>query len=488
MNQRHGLYAATLWLAPLFSGCLLRWESSPENDDEYYSDGYGSDFTVGRDDRVPGPHASRPTDVVEQQPLTPESGPAPEANAFPFDRYRELIVLDPEIVGGALADNADTSAPFSFRAQMQWLAGTGRDPLELTQAWLSRWENASEVGPELAPVVPRTRLRTVLGEPWLGESGVSLAQYVTPEPEPEGSYDPEPEGSYDPAASGGSEAGDEPTADWSRAPFRLIAIVNRVDLAADACSGSAGELRYIYAALDPRSGDALDLTLILEVPYPSTRTAAEWARAWKELGALSGQDYADGLAALTLEIQTDADPLRVRLRSNEVALSEPGAPLWELREFQLQVEQEALELVQVPLALTPRADADPAELSAYVLEHAEEIERAGAVLPESLRAGSAVVETADFSWNVLGVSERLRRAFSVQTCNGCHGGDTASLPFRHIGPGASLEDPAELSRFLYDPGAPTDELRRRAAAFDTLSLTECAPEEPVDVYGDEPRG
>jgi hypothetical protein len=463
--------------------------------------------------------------------MTPESGTGSDRSEsrvpeLPFGRHRALLVVDPSVVGGALADNAEPDAPFSFRAQMQWLAGTSRDAGDFTRAWLSGWEDAAMVGPELVPVAPRPRLNQVLVEPWLAASDASPAQDAepeAPESDTDDSHDPAASGSSEPATEESSAAGSEgaasdsayasepesaaddepalndtpgyaagsppardespessadpaPSPAWEYAPFRLIAIVNRVDLAADACSGFAGEVRYVYAGVDPRTLRSLDLTLVLEVPYPSTRSAAEWARAWQDLAALPpGPGYTDGLAALTREIQADADPLRVRLRSNEVALSDPADPTWELREFQLQIEQDTLSLVQVPLELTPRADADPAELSRYVLEHAQEIERAGATLPSSLRAGAAAIEAPDFSWNVLGVSERLRRAFSVQTCNGCHGGDTASLPFRHIGPGATLREPAELSRFLYDPAAPSDELRRRSAVLDTLSATECSP-------------
>jgi hypothetical protein len=99
-------------------------------------------------------------------------------------------------------------------------------------------------------------------------------------------------------------------------------------------------------------------------------------------------------------------------------------------------------------------------------------------LPDALRAGAASIGAPDFSWPVLGVSERSRRAFSVQTCNGCHGGDTATLPFRHIGPGSSLDSPARVSRFMYDPDATADELRRRSAVLDALTATSCdAPAE-----------
>ncbi|HWO10972.1 MAG TPA: hypothetical protein VNN80_15865, partial [Polyangiaceae bacterium] len=269
---------------------------------------------------------------------------------------------------------------------------------------------------------------------------------------------------------------------WYDAPFELIAIVNRVDLASDACAGFAGEVRYVYGVRAPAGSGPLDVTLIVEVPYPATRSAADWARAWRELGALPpGAASREALAQLGRELMTDSDPLRARLRTNDLAFAEAGGA-WEMREFQPQIRDGALALVQAPLEFTPRADADPAELSAYVLEHSAAIESTGASLPESLRAGAAAIETPDFSWGVLGVSERLRHAFSLQTCNGCHGGDTASLPFRHIAPGTSLGDPARLSRFLYDPEAPSDELRRRRDVVEALGSTECSPDASDPVY------
>ncbi|HTV23953.1 MAG TPA: hypothetical protein VMG12_34920, partial [Polyangiaceae bacterium] len=348
-----------------------------------------------------------------------------------------------------------------------------RDPYEFMRSWLNDWENASEVGPAFAPVTPRPALRRLLVDAWLSASGVPSSNAVTEYGDASGYATgdaPQP-----PAPS------DEGVPSWQYAPFRLIAIVNRVDLASNACGGYPGELRYVYAAIDPMTSRPLDVTVILEVPYPTTRTAAEWARAWRELADLPDAAYAEGLARLTREVRADADPLRARLRSNEVAFANADEPSWEMREFQLQVVDAELALAQVPLEFTPRADADPAALSAYVLEHADEIEGSGARLPDDLRAGAASIDTADFSWSVLGVSERLRRSFSVQTCNGCHGGDTEALPFRHIGPGVSLDSPARVSRYLYDPDATSDELRRRSGVLDTLTATAC--DTPVDSDG-----
>jgi hypothetical protein len=501
MNERHRFGVAAWWAAPLLAGCMVRWESSPEND-EYWEPSPSRPSEGAGVWSEPGPSTNEGDDA--RPPLTSESeypaSPELETARALGDQYRDLIVIDPEIVGGPFATSDADDAPFSFRAHMQWLAGGTSEPLEFTRSWLLAWESTSEVGPVFAPVAPRPQLRRVLVDPWLVASGMQptaasatagygdgtgdgaddAAYGAAPEPDPYAAA-PDESAPTEPAYGNSDEGWRLPS--WQHAPFRLIAIVNRVDLASAPCDGYAGEVRYVYAGIDPETSAPLDLTLILEVPYPTTRPAAEWARAWRELAALPpGEAYTARLVALTREIQAQADPLRARLRTNEIAFADPARRDWEMREFNLQIRSGTLVLAQVPLEFTPRADVDPAELASHVLEHAEDIEGAGVSLPESLRAGAAQIDAPDFSWSVLGVSERLRRAFSVQTCNGCHGGDTASLPFRHIGQGASLRSPARLSRFLYDPDADTDELRRRSRVLEALSATECAPAAPSEGY------
>lgn len=489
----------------LLQGCLLRLDPSPEKDRNPFDAEEGSDVYGAYGGRV-DPGSPRVRDRESAPPLTSESdqAAADTVESAPTDLYRELIVLDPDVLG-ALSSDAD-DAPFSFQSQMQWLAGAA-DALDLTRAWLLEWERTSEVGPELAPVIPRPLVGRLLVDPWVAagtNADVLFSSYgpepaSTPEDAPEDTpylppdeasdTAPTPDDAYGPpeAPEHASEPDDEPASlpSWQGTPFRLLAIVNRLDLASDACEGAAGELRYIYGALDADGVTPLDVTLILEVPYPTTRSAAEWARAWKDVAALApGAAYTRALATLGREIMAESDPLRARVRTNEIAFADADSDAWEMREFRPQIVEGALALVQAPLEFTPRADADPAELAAYVLEHADEIESSGASLPEPLRAGAASIDSADFSWDVLGVSERLRRNFSLQTCNGCHGGDTASLPFRHIGAGASFDEPARLSRFLYDPDAPSDELRRRLDIVDALGSTECVPPEPSDESGD----
>jgi hypothetical protein len=426
--------------------CACRIEVEDPDPDESFS---GSSTGSWDERSAPsrGDTSTPPLRAEAPLPRAPAPPPvaAPAPGELPTQLYRELLVLDPTLLRGPLGSNASLDAPLSFRAQMAWLAGAAHDPFEFTRAWLSEWGSASAVGPELAPVTPRPGVRAVLLDSWVTAS-----------------YDSSP------------DAGTSAAPRWADAPFQLIAVINRVDLATAACSGSAGELRYVYTAVDPQSDQALDMTAILEVPYPTTRPAADWARAWSELAALPASQLPAALARLAREVQLDADPLRVRLRSNEIALSDPASPSWELREFHLQIQAGGLALLAAPLEFTPRADVDPARLSEHVLAHAEAI-RGGAVsLPEELRAGAATTASADFSWPVLGVSEGLRRAFSRETCNGCHGGDTATLPFQHLVADPELRRPARLSRFLYDPEANSDELRRRAARLKELAASECA--------------
>ncbi len=439
-----------LLVVPL-SGCEIQVaKSSPDSND------------APALDRVPGSGGwgdstgPRPPDPGAPPRLADPGSDEPSPDGEPWMEYRELIAIDTDLVQGPLASNARSGAPLSFRSQMEWLAASSRDPLSFVRSWFEQWVSAGST----PPVAARPRARPVLIDPWLGLDGVD-------------------------DTDGSADAGYLPsfTPSWADAPFVLIAIVNRVDLASDACDGFAGELRYVYSALDAASGEPLDMTIIVEIPYPTLRPAAEWASEWRSIGQLPpGASYDNAVEALAREVQSEADPLRVRVRTNEVALDDSTAPIWEMREFRAQVLGGELALSQVPLESTPRADVDPGALAVHVLERSEEIMDGPVALPMELRAGAAQIPTPEFSWPVLGVSDRLRRAFSVETCNGCHGGDTRTLPFRHIAPGRTARSRAQLSRFLYDPAAPNDELRRRSQLIQELESSACAPREPEAPY------
>jgi hypothetical protein len=508
--RRSGSCVLGLGVALGLSGCELRLTDDEGYDDDYYYEG-SSGGTPGGGWRYP---ESSPPDP----PALPEipDRDRPDAIAPTDERvydgpgistYVELLVLDPRVVGSKRAASSDSNAPWSFRTQMGWLAGGDDESLGFTVRWLDAWKNVSTVG--AAPVTARPALADVLMRPWLGARTVSTiddTQDATVTPDRGVAPDPDVTASQaddSATASYASDDGDDtsappydgeaeakppapppdpytslPPATWSKSPFRLIAIVNRVDLAADDCGDAAGELRYVYTALGAEGSRALDLTVIVEIPYPSTRSPAGWARAWRDMADLpAGEEREAALLAITREVALEADPLRVRVRTNESALGSNG---WQMREFELSSSSSGqLDLLPAPLVFTPRADADLGQLADYLLEHSDDVLGDGAELPESLRAGSAEMTSPDFSWRVPGVSERLRSAFSAATCNGCHAGDTDTPRFQHIAPAPSLSAPAELSRFLYDASAPTDELRRRTDRVSELYGASCPDDPPT---------
>jgi hypothetical protein len=490
-----GSCALALGVALALAGCELRLrddESAYDDYDDYddYRPASSPGVTNGRPDPSPPsvPDIPYAPDIDRDRPDA--VAPSGEDYSGPgIDSFVELVVLDPRVVQGKYAANAEVDAPWSFRAQMSWLAGGDGEALAFTLRWLDDWQSVRTVGAGLAPVASRPALGDVLLRPWLGEGSarqvsaiydtsdadVAPDPYVAPDPSVAPSPEaPTPPGGY--AAAPPAGYGKLPPEAWAAAPFRLIAIVNRVDLASDACGDDAGELRYVYTATAARGERALDLTLIVEIPYPRTRSAAGWARAWQEVGAQSGDARDRRLLELTREVALEADPLRARVRSNERALSS-GADPWQMREFGLALSSTGeLALRQEPLAFTPRADVDLGALAEHLLSHSDEVLAGGSELPEALRAGTAEIAAPDFSWRVPGISERLRSAFSVATCNGCHGGDTNTERFQHIAPAATYGEPARLSRFLYDASAPSDELGRRAALLEELSSVTCPDE------------
>jgi hypothetical protein len=238
--------------------------------------------------------------------------------------------------------------------------------------------------------------------------------------------------------------------DMDKAPMKLLAITNRVDLTG--ASGHAGEGRFVFGVLDANR-QSMPFTIICEYKLPTTRgmKAVAWAREWHALGdlPLGSPEYNARLQAITDRFAT-ADML-AQCRTNEIALAAP----WELREFKL--DNKGL-LKPAPMHLTPDITFnETAQLAEFIEKNAKKIDaETHAVRPkfqgDRILAGSAKAPTPSFKWNAPGIPEDLRLKFSRNTCNGCHTGDTGTF-FLHIGPGAAGE-PARLSKFLVETDIP----------------------------------
>lgn len=237
------------------------------------------------------------------------------------------------------------------------------------------------------------------------------------------------------------------------APFRLVAIANRTDLAATPDrAADGGEGRLVFAltdgpAADPRSS-TLPLTVIFE--YAQAGSALEWSRRWHALGALPDQAFPDALAAL---VSSFVDLGRLAQIRTADAFTGPLV----LSQFEIV----SGELVAAPVRNTPdfgRVGRD--ELRAFAEENGPEIDDGTFVLPRAWWAASSAMAERPPAW----VSEVPRHeAILRQTCAGCHAIADTGFQIDPQKTGVS-----RLSRFLSDETRPSDELRRRA---DWMRLT-----------------
>lgn len=316
------------------------------------------------------------------------------------------------------------------------------------------------------------------------------------------------------AASGGPGK----ALDLSIAPFRLLAIVNRVDLRGNPAYGGGslenpcdppcvgGESRFVFCAVDPSNCSDPRLIVILEYCNPA-RTCREikaWGSKWAALNALPfGPVYNNALEAITDQFagpglnpsQHPNHSLLNQLRSNDI-LSGP----WELREWKLAgsgSEAGHLHEVTVNQTLNIIHNNQPivntyigANLGALLSDsHTIPLLFAPAAGAQGVPflGGSAPIPNPLFFWNGnpslnTAATSPGRHKLSLATCNGCHGGETGTF-FTHVDCRPKGQ-PAPLSRFLTglaalpDPaGAPITrsfaDLDRRVQDLHCLVTTPC---------------
>jgi hypothetical protein len=305
------------------------------------------------------------------------------------------------------------------------------------------------------------------------------------------------------------------TLDLARAPFKLLAIVNRVDLRDNLVYGgsSAGEARFVFG-FRPCAGLPDALTVIFE--YGIDRSGCiplkTWAQQWQALGALAlgSPEYNAALEAITDQFAlAGAAPGKTnRSALNQLRTNGGSAEFaWEFREFRLPgLGAGARHLKLMPVRQTPdrrildSAHPVPEALAAYVNEDTPAILADDHVVPLAYRGfpflGGASTRAGLFgSWNSPRIANReARHKFALQTCNACHLLETRSV-FFHVHP----TDPravgmaATLSGFMTgidvpDPfdGAPTrhfNEFERRAVDLDGLANGVCvAFTDPTDRF------
>jgi hypothetical protein len=231
--------------------------------------------------------------------------------------------------------------------------------------------------------------------------------------------------------------------DLAKSPFHLSAIVYRPDLVSD--KTPAGEFRLVYNAYHPHTGDPIDFSVIFEFRLPDDLSPQTWAQQFVALSQMSfGSEYNNKLSEI-LSIVLNSPKNLAQLRTNDFYLG----PEWELREFKITRDNLALHPVERTPNLVYNYDIENDFIS-WVVANKDLILAKKHVIPEKYLGGSAVLPDDSFRWfkDNPQLTPELRHALAVETCNGCHGGETRTR-FQHVLPRRDGEK-AEISKFLID--------------------------------------
>ena len=351
----------------------------------------------------------------------------------------ELVINSTKVVDDPCRTRSfggSTCAPgtvgvWTFGHLMTQMAGA-RPASELVGEWLHHWEVASTVNGFTIPD-RAAGIRAALIDPWLVASGCNAG---------------------DPIVGLGACP-----LDLRFAPFRLLAIVNRVDLSGPVGAPPLvpGEGRFVFGFLGAgpvETAPPLQATVIFEYKLPSFRDAFAWAQEWHALSALplGSPPYRSSLQQITdAFVNAGVEPGNPNLgsaigqvRTNEIAFGSP----WELREFTLQgANPNAMLLTPSTTAGTPddSFNQSPA-LDAWLSANEPDILTLSHVVPPAFLGGGS---TAPVLWDHSAptpLAPMTRHLFGFSTCNGCHSGETQTS-FVHVAP-RTAGTPAALSPFL----------------------------------------
>jgi hypothetical protein len=258
------------------------------------------------------------------------------------------VVLDPARTWDPCTGAGTQGGVWTFAHFIREMAiGSGSTPEDFVKNWLSLWLNNYTVNGDV--VAARTTMFNQVIQPWATASGVTATLVTNP-------------------LTGVKSVTLTGPLNLNIAPYRLEAIVNRIDLGTTVNGGggygggttsrpvTAGELRFIFGVVQPSPWGAgteascgrKRFTTIFEYGVPGTgcQAVVNWAQKWTSLQAFPGftPAYLAQLQTMTESVVLNgAAPLKGnknainQIRTNEVVL---GAP-WELREFTLTDEQPA---------------------------------------------------------------------------------------------------------------------------------------------------
>lgn len=322
------------------------------------------------------------------------------------DPRRELMITDLSVVNDPARtfdicnNTGNPNGAWTFKTLMTNMANqpfTGIDPAVFTENWLQGWNVNHTIN--TFPVPARPNIGALVLNSWPRIGG---------------------------------------KLDLNRAPFRLLAIVNRVDLRGNTVygGGSAGEGRLVFGVVNRNSAGGCSttrFTVIFEygVPISGCTNVKNYGQQWVNLGgiALGSAAFNPALQAITDQFTTaNAAPNRPnrsalnQLRTNENALN----PLWELREFVLPGRTAVatmLNLVSTKNA-PHHSHNNTALLASYMNSGIASVPLSYLGTP-FLTGSNFNPSTSDAAvWKAVGATNANRHRVSLDTCNACHGGET----------------------------------------------------------------
>lgn len=396
------------------------------------------------------------------------------------------VVLNPQRTWDPCTGAGTQGGVWTFAHLMRQMAiNSGTTAETFVLRWLEQWLNNQTINGDVVPA--RTAMFNQVIQPWATASGVTAQLLIN--------------------SSGQRFVQLSGPLNLNIAPFRLLSIINRLDLGRTASGFSgyggsmtsqpvdAGELRFIFQVVQPNPWGGgsqatcglKPFTVIFEygVPITGCSNVVQWARNWTMLNQFGGftAPYLSHLQTLTQSVvMNGVAPTKGnqsalnQIRTNENALN----TRWELREFTLTDENPPANtdtpsnglLRKHTVAQTPDDAVFPAVGSPVISNFVMNVVKPSVPLPVgplpancssghtvpftfggfNFRGGNSLV--APTHWEASGANPGnsqdvcARHQFSLNTCNGCHFGDTQT-PFTHVSTGGI---PVNLSNFLTGGG------------------------------------
>ena len=413
----------------------------------------------------------------------------PLATYYGVDPKKSLVITDVKVVEdptrtfNPCTGKGTPMGAWTFGRLMTEMANqplTGIQPSNFVRQWLDKWMT-NQTTPNGWTAAHRQKIHNLVIAPWE-------------------------------AASGGPGM----PLNLSKAPFRLLAIVNRVDLRSAGTGyggGNAGEGRFVFGVMDmrPIKGGGIDpytglpmtscaptqFTVIVEygIDRKGCPAIRNWGQQWYNLKFhpyVGSPSYNIALQAITDQFtKANVAPGKPngsalnQLRTNEIAIANPAPDdRWQMREFRLPKGNG--HLFEANAKQTPHESRRNTDLTAHFVNSTPQ----GATVPDfwlghKFLTNASDVPTAGVFWSdgpsITIMPRQDRHDFSLNTCSGCHARESDTI-FTHIKP-AAFGTPAGLSGFMtginvVDPadGAPTrnfNEFKRRALDLDKLVHTPC---------------